>query len=298
MSVFNPAEEVHIDISAERCNRCGRCIATCPRCLLVRDGDRIEAVEDLSSRCIVCGHCVAVCEREALQNSAVPLDACPEVGRLELTDEQLERFLRRRRSVRHFKQIPVEPMKLDRLLDIARYAPTGKNMQGVHYTIVTGERIRQLEVATSAFYRQLCGRLGRPVGRLLVRFFAGAKGLNGLLLGLPDMRRDVERVDKGEPVYCHGAPVVVLVHGEKLYPTMPEDCCFAAYHLILGAETLGLGTCLIGYITSAAGRSREIGEAVKLPRGHHIYSTVAVGYSAERFVRLTPRNTAKVRRLS
>jgi len=298
MSVLDPTEEVRIEISADRCTRCGRCVATCPRCLLTREGDAIKTVEDLSERCIVCGHCVAVCEPDALRHSVLSVDAVPPVGEAELNDEQLERFLRRRRSIRRFKTTPVEPSKVDRLLDIGRYAPTGKNMQGVHYTVLTGQRIRQLEVAAASFYRQLGGRLESAIGRRLVGLFAGAKGLDGLLRGLPDMKRDVERVEGGEPCYCHGAPVVILIHGEKLYPTMPEDCCFASYHLILAAETLGLGTCLIGYITSAATRSKAIREAVELPADHQIYSTLAVGYSAERFFRLIPRRAANIRRLS
>jgi len=298
MSAFDPAEHIRVEISAEQCNRCGRCVVTCPRRLLVREGDRVKPVDDLSDRCILCGHCVAVCEPGAVRHSAIPTEAAPLSEAVELTDQQLERFLRRRRSIRRFKPDPVEPAKIDRMLDIARYAPTGKNMQGVHHTVVTGEGIRQLEVVTAEFYRQLIRRLERPTGRWLVRLYAGAKGLDGLLKGLPDLKRDVERVDRGEAGYCHAAPVVVLVHGEKLYPTMPEDCSFAAYHLILAAETLGLGSCLIGYITSAAARSQPIRRVVELPPEHHIYSTVAIGYPAERFVRLVPRRPANVRKRS
>ena len=78
---------------------------------------------------------------------------------------------------------------------------------------------------------------------------------------------------------------------------MHEDCSYAAYHLVLASETLGLGTCFIGYITAAAGRHRAVREAVELPAGHQVYSTVAIGYSAEKFVRLVPRQPAKVRHL-
>jgi nitroreductase len=76
---------------------------------------------------------------------------------------------------------------------------------------------------------------------------------------------------------------------------MAEDCCFATYHLILAAETLGLGSCLIGCITSALAHTKTIRKAVGLPAGHHVYSTLAVGYPAERFFRLVPRNPANVR---
>jgi nitroreductase/ferredoxin len=290
-----PSQTVEITISHDRCTHCGRCVTTCPRCLVVHDGEWIRPVDDLS-KCLLCGHCVAVCEPDALRHSHVPVDAAPLNGELELNDQVLERFLRRRRSIRRFKRDPVEQAKLDRLLDVARYAPTGGNTQAVHYTILTGDEVRQLEVATADFYRQLIRRLESPVGRVLVRLVVGAEPMERLVTGVPDLKRDVDRVERNEKGYCHNAPVVILVHGGRVYPTIPEDCCFATYHLILAAETLGLGSCLIGFITQAAARSKTIRNVVGLPAGHRIYSTLAVGYPAERFFRLVPRNPPNVRR--
>ncbi len=289
-----PSQTIEIMISNDRCTRCGRCVITCPRCMLVRDGERIRPVDDLSN-CLMCGHCVAVCEPDAIRHSSVPVDAAPPIGELELDDRVLERFLRRRRSIRRFRRDPVEPAKVERLIDIARYAPTGGNMQGVHYTVLTGDKVRHLEVATADFYRQLIRRLENPVGRVLVRLVVGAETLERLLKGVPDLKRDVARIERGEKGYCHNAPLVFLIHGGKLYPTMPEDCCFATYHLILAAETLGLGSCLIGFITSAAACNKTVHDLVGLPDGHHIYSTLAVGYPAERFFRLVPRNPPNIR---
>jgi nitroreductase/Pyruvate/2-oxoacid:ferredoxin oxidoreductase delta subunit len=290
-----PSPTVAITIENERCTRCGRCLITCPRTLLVRDGERIHPVEDLSN-CLICGHCVAVCEPDAIRHSHVPLDAAPALGDLELNDQVLERFLRRRRSIRRFRRDPVEPAKIERLLDIARYAPTGGNVQGVHYTVLTGDEVRRLEVATAGFYRQLIRRLENPFGRLLVRAVVGPDGLERLVKGVPDLKRDVGRVDRNEKGYCHNAPVVFIVHGGRIYPTIPDDCCFATYHLILAAETLALGSCLIGFITQAAARSQAVREVVGLPKGHRIYSTLAVGYPAERFFRLVPRNPPNMQR--
>ena len=289
-----PPKRVEIAISSDLCTLCGRCVFTCPRGLLVREGEQIRPVHDLSL-CLLCGHCVAVCEPNAIRHSGVPIEQAPLLGELELNDQLLERFLRRRRSIRRFKRDPVEPAKLERLLDIARYAPTGGNVQGVHYMILTGGEVRQLEVATARFYRQLVRRLESPVGRVMVRLVVGAEALERLLQGVPDLKRDVGRVERGEKGYCHNAPLVIVIHGGKEYPTIPEDCCFATYHLILAAETLGLGSCLIGFITAAAARSKTIRDLVDLPDGHHIYAALAVGHPTERFFRLVPRNPPNVR---
>ena len=289
-----PPKRVEIAISSDLCTRCGRCVFTCPRGLIAREGEQIRPIHDLSL-CLLCGHCVAVCEPNAIRHSGVPMEQAPLLGELELNDQMLERFLRRRRSIRRFKRDPVEPAKLERLLDIARYAPTGGNVQGVHYMILTGGEVRQLEVATARFYRQLIRRLESPVGRVMVRLVVGAEALERLLQGVPDLKRDVGRVERGEKGYCHNAPLVIVIHGGKEYPTIPEDCCFATYHLILAAETLGLGSCLIGFITAAAARSKTIRDLVELPDGHHIYAALAVGYPTERFFRLVPRNPPNVR---
>jgi hypothetical protein len=46
----------------------------------------------------------------------------------------------------------------------------------------------------------------------------------------------------------------------------------------------------------AAARSKTIRHLVDLPKGHRIYAALAVGYPAERFFRLVPRNPPNVRR--
>lgn len=292
---MSASTDIRIEIVADKCTRCGRCVTTCPRKLISQEGEDVHPVADLSL-CIECGHCVAVCEDDALQHSSIPADAAPAIDEFTLTDGQLERILRRRRSIRRFKSTAVEPDKLDRLFDVARYAPTGKNRQAVYHTVLTGERILRLEAATAGFYRKLIRWAQSPIGRFLVRRKAGRKTLDELIWGLPDMKRDVADVDRGEPTYCHGAPVVVVVHGEPS-STMHEDCSYAAYHLILAADTLGLGTCLIGYVTAAAGQLRAVREVAEVPADHQVYSTVAIGYAAEKFHRLVPRRPANVRHL-
>ena len=44
----------------------------------------------------------------------------------------------------------------------------------------------------------------------------------------------------------------------------------------------------------AAARSKTIRDVVGLPDGHRVYAALAVGYAAERFFRLVPRNPPNV----
>lgn len=59
---------------------------------------------------------------------------------MELDD--FERLAKTRRSVRHFKSDPIPDGVLDRLLDIARWAPSGYNLQPTHFVLVTNPELK------------------------------------------------------------------------------------------------------------------------------------------------------------
>src|SRR5262245_4897001 len=58
---------------------------------------------------------------------------------------QLESFIdliRSRRSTRHFRPDPVPPDLLDGLLEAARWAPSGFNLQPTHFVVVTSPEVK------------------------------------------------------------------------------------------------------------------------------------------------------------
>ncbi|MEM3486375.1 MAG: nitroreductase family protein, partial [Candidatus Methanomethyliaceae archaeon] len=88
--------------------------------------------------CNRCGHCVAVCPTGALKHSDIPVEDCPPIKpELIINDEQAVQFLRSRRSIRAYKDKPVEEGKIRRLIEITRYAPTGGNGQLVEWLVLT-----------------------------------------------------------------------------------------------------------------------------------------------------------------
>ena len=53
--------------------------------------------------------------------------------------EEIEHFLQARRSIRTYKSKPVSREMLARLIDTARYAPSGHNRQPVHWLVIQGD---------------------------------------------------------------------------------------------------------------------------------------------------------------
>lgn len=59
------------------------------------------------------------------------------------TLEQFESLVRSRRATRHFKPDPIPEDLLTRVLDAARWAPSGYNLQPTHFTVVTDAAIKE-----------------------------------------------------------------------------------------------------------------------------------------------------------
>lgn len=60
-----------------------------------------------------------------------------------MTLEMFESLVRNRRSIRHFSPTPIPDDLLHRLLDCARWAPSGYNLQPTHFVVVTRPEIKQ-----------------------------------------------------------------------------------------------------------------------------------------------------------
>ena len=88
----------------------------------------------------------------------------------------------------------------------------------------------------------------------------------------------------------HGAPAVILV-ASKISASCPaEDALLATQNILLGAHSLGLGTCLVGFVVSAMNRDRKICDFVKLPEDESVYAVIAIGYPDERYIYVAGRD--------
>ena len=125
-------------INQETCNQDGICATVCPVGIIEsKHGEYPIPIAEADELCIRCGHCVAVCPTASLSHKDIPLETCtPIAKKLDISHEQAVQFLRSRRSIRQYKKKPVDKSELKRLIDIARYAPSGHNLQPVEWLVL------------------------------------------------------------------------------------------------------------------------------------------------------------------
>ena len=280
-------------INQERCIGCGACRSICPDRIIAADtSDKAYITAD---SCMQCGHCYAVCPAEAV---AVPfLEPPAELRSVDtggvvswvdpLPSQMLMEIMRQRRSCRLYKDQPVDRAIIDDLLQAAVTAPSGTNSQGWKFLVLPNrEGVIRLGEVTADFYRQLNRKAANPIVRNVLKLL-GCPALDNYYNGY---YQKVQEALKGwdrsrEDQLFHGAPAAIIVAADRNSSCPAEDALLASQNILLMAEALDLGTCLIGYVVEAARRDPSISRLLGLDKNYRIYSVVAVGHPAVKWMR-------------
>lgn len=267
-----------LEIAKEACNQDGLCAAVCPVKLIEFErGSYPQPINGAAELCIRCGQCVAVCPAGCLEHQDVNIADCPPVvDELLLSAAQGEQFLRSRRSIRNYKKKAVSKESLEKLIETARYAPSGHNSQGTQWTVLGDEKqLQGLKAHVADWFRFMLEK--RPEFALSMH-----------------MDKTLERWEEGMDVILRDAPVVIVAHAEKVNPMAPVTCTIALTYLELAATSMGLGCCWAGYFNTAANLFPPMQDALGLPEGHQAFGSMMVGYPKYQYKRMVPRNTPNI----
>ncbi len=195
----------------------------------------------------------------------------------------LQDILIERRSVRGFLSDPVPKATMERILHLARSAPSGANLQPGRFTVLTADALKDLSDSLIKAIRN-----GRPSvseysyfpDPLPEHFLVRKRETGfGLYDALNITKRDiVARKKQFEHNYrFFGAPVGIVVSIDK---RMGKGCFMdlgmAIQNLLIGAETERLSSCGIGAL---ANYGDLVHEHLKLPDEEIVVCGVALGYS-------------------
>lgn len=266
-------------VDENKCKKDGICAAECPTKIILFKGKNAvpRPAQGAEATCINCGHCVAVCPHGALSLEKMPVESCPPVKKEWLLGpEQAEHFLRSRRSIRNYKDNPVDKKTISRLIEIAGYAPTGHNFQPVNWLVIyDGDELKRL------------------IGIVIDWMRDSIEKQHGLAK-MMHFKEIVTAWDFGINVVSRGAPHLIITHASQMDPSAQSACRNALAYLELAAGPLGLGSCCCGFFDAAAMFWKPLREALDLPKGHVPQGAVMVGYPKYKYHRLPARNEPRI----
>ncbi len=165
--------------------------------------------------------------------------------------------IKTRCRVREYKEDPVPDEDIKFLIDCARYAPSGLNMQPWSFLVVINkETMRKISES-------------------------GKKALIPLLEPIKDTSKMASDVlvflkTKGTNMF-YNAPVLVIILGTKNALTTDYDCAMAAQNMMLAAHSRGIGSCWIGGALPAL-MNEELLKELGAPAGYKAVAPLIFGY--------------------
>jgi nitroreductase len=197
----------------------------------------------------------------------------------------VEHAILTRRSIRKFKGRQVPAFMIRRLLEMARYAPSQGNCQPWSFVVVRDkDMIAQME----AYCVGVCKNM--TLGMDYTNYPSGSEQREAILKNTQALNRAnpnafhpvpmtaIKSIANGRFAVFHKAPTVILILVDKRGVGVPEiDVGVVGQNIVLAAQSLGLGTCWIGFsklLSSNAAMMEKLG--VEPP--FELAEAISIGY--------------------
>lgn len=231
-------------------------------------------------------------EREAGRSSKIPV--VPEGAEW----NAVERVMLQRRSIRKYRKAQVPAHMIRRLLEVARFAPSQGNCQPWKFVVVRdADMIQGMEDFCVGQCRKLSESLDYatlPAGSLKYRIARSKAKLFGRLQ--PNVLHPVPvsaltSIAQGRFAVFHRAPTLILILVDKRGVGVPPvDIGICGTNIVLAAQSLGLGTCWVGF-SKLLNESREWCERLGVEDPYEVAEAITVGYRVGDTTHMVPRET-------
>ncbi|PKM90058.1 MAG: nitroreductase family protein [Firmicutes bacterium HGW-Firmicutes-12] len=161
-----------------------------------------------------------------------------------------------RRSIRKFKADPVPVEMINKLLETATLAPSSSNSQPWSFVVIQDVNLLKefSDRSKAIFLEKTKDNASDPYGYR-------AK------LSKPDFN------------IFYNASTLITIYANSKNKLALGDCCLAAQNLMIAANSLGLGSCWIGFaepLLDSADLKKELG----IPPTYYAVSPMILGYPA------------------
>jgi ferredoxin len=284
-------------IDKERCTNCGLCAKVCKTFTIIQTQDRVMVMPDNGLGCVGCGQCLAVCPSGAVSVNGrrlKPGDTFPLAPKKDrATPEALANLLLARRSVRNFKDQAVDKTLIEKLLAITVSCPMGVPPSDVGVIVVYGkERVQKLAgdiIKEFAKWHRIFNPVLLPLTGLFMKK-CDVEMMRDFVL--PATRFMIDARKEGTDDLFYHASTVLLFHASP-YSEL-ADGHIACTYAMLAAESLGLGTCMIGTVSPAMTHNKALKTEWGIPVENKVATTLILGQPAFQYTHSIRRTFASV----
>lgn len=158
---------------------------------------------------------------------------------------QVLEVMKTRSSTRAYTDEALAESELEAVLEAGLQAPTGMNRQEIRFSVVRGD--------------------------------------NPILTELDEEKRRLRGQEKQQHNFYYEAPVLIFLSAEDNFKWSKVDAGIAVQNMALAAESMGLGTLIIGCVYDALNGDKKeyFSRALQIPEGYSFEIALAVGHKAD-----------------
>ena len=289
-SLYREAGVVKIDESM--CRRCGQCAQICPAEVLHLVDGHVRINENSRFGCIACGHCMMTCPEGSI--SVTGRGISPEDLRSlppkeqKATSDALAALMFSRRSIRRFKDQEVDPQALAQIAEMAASAPMGIPPWDIGCISIRGkDRIQEIAAEIIKGYEGFL-KIFKPFVLSAMRPFVGRETYEQYRHFIrPLAETYVAAHRQGRDVLFYDAPALMIFHHSPYADHV--DAAIACTYAMLAAESLGLGSTIIGGAPPILQRNKPLSRSLGIPEGNTASLSLILGHPAADFKRAVRR---------
>ncbi len=182
---------------------------------------------------------------------------------------ELKQAIEERRSIRKFKSDPLSDKAINEILESARLAPSGSNIQPARFVVVKSSDIRARLAACTP-----C----RFIAEAPVIFVccADSKAMSERLSRMSELEAAGAFSDTDMDVDNTKSFIGTELEESVVRSYVSMNAAIAVEHMVLRAVDLGLGSCWIG-----AFNRKRVREILELEGNIHVLALLPVGYPAQ-----------------
>ncbi len=173
--------------------------------------------------------------------------------------------LKNRRSIRKYKDTPVNKELIEEIIQAGKYAPSATNQQPWRFIVISNKQmIREIADVVKQEIKAILKR------RFILKYrFPALKNNRAVtLLAATALSK--------EDILFFDAPVLLFIVTEKKR-FFDESCACCAENMMLAAHSLGLGSCWIGFAHFLE-LNKEWMKKIGVPEGYHISASLVFGH--------------------
>ncbi|MCX7709539.1 MAG: nitroreductase family protein [Clostridia bacterium] len=174
------------------------------------------------------------------------------------------RTIKKRRSIRSFKEEQIKQEELELILEAGMYAPSGHNEQPWHFTVIQNKELIQY--------------MADKAKEIMVS--ADIEWMRRMAL---NPRTNI----------TYKAPTLIVVSARKTAISWMADCSAAIQNMLLAAESLNIGSVWIGLLRFFYTQQDEV-KKLNIPEGYEPVYSVALGYKALEKEPVAPKRVVDV----